>query len=245
MNYLSYLSISILMRSLNILPIFYEVFYEGIELEELIKKCGLKYSLKKTQDFNYELQKKDSDEKYYFSKCIFDNPDALKKLREFLIRYRVSDNELTLDHFIVSHIVKEENDFSEYERFMIKCCHDDLQKEYIKYIKNPDKYYIYKWKSYKTKEIMNYIIPKKHSDVLLLEGDKTLKGGIKIGTRYIYPEYQRNGYGIDLILFSYYHPELKLLFPAYYSRQGYETRLKAFEIIKENAKKDTKIADDF
>lgn len=236
MKYLSYLSISILMRKLNILSIFHEVFYDGIEINELIEKCGLKYTLDKTYNFDYGLKKKDSNEIYYFSTCIFDYPDALSKLRNLLIQNRTQDKDLTLNDFIVSHIVKEEKDFTGHEKFMVKYCHDEIQKEYLKYIQNPKNYFVYEWETYKTKEIMKFIVPKKYDRVLMMENHGILKGGIKIGTRYVYPEYQGKGYGVDLVLFAHYHPELKLLFPAYYSRQGYETRLKAFNIIKENSK---------
>lgn len=219
---------------------FYHHDNSDFSIPELVKDLGLSYTKERVTDDDHKFVFKTEDdpkgEYIFISPFERAHPELLNKVSDYLKSIRSSDDTITFDEFVVSHDVIENDFLGEAENNFIQACDESIQYFYNQYLKTPEDYIVFNQHGVSIDQDTSYIVPKDyHKGLMMMTVDNQLVGGTFYGTRYIYEQHRGKGYGVEMIIFSHDHPELKLLFPVYYSRSGYNSRKKAFEVIKKRA----------
>lgn len=164
-------------------------------------------------------------------------PDSIingpyKKVNSIIKEVSVSDDRLTFDGFVKTHDVVKEEMFTELEHALLYACEHRLlmmDKSYLEH-------YCHKieWSPYLGPKDTEYYVDIFSQEMFVLKNNSVV-GGVTEKTRMVLPEYRRQGIGVDIILFCHDNPVFNILKPAYYSSQGYASRKKAFECLKNRA----------
>lgn len=176
-------------------------------------------------------------EPFYISLNPYDHKQYLMNQRTGIIQDRKPINQMTFLEFTGSDKVLEDDKLTSFEIRFIKYCKYKLMQGQSDYLNHPESFISFGpeeegYQHYLSKgPSISFLINTEDNSLFSLYNGE-FAGVIATGTRYVDPGYRGLGLGVAQVIFSYDHPEMKLLFPSHYSRSGYETRRKAFEEIQ-------------